>query len=78
MEGGVGRGVGGSGGEGGGGGGVGVCEGEGGGVGELFGGGQGGDEECLDWKARVSIRAYCWSQQGRGATYAPVRSRRCC
>ena len=78
LEGAVGRGVGGSGGEGGGGGGEGVCEGEGGGVSELFGGGQGGDEECLDWKDRVSIRAYCWSQKGRGGTYAPVRSRRCC
>ena len=32
----------------GGGGGVGVCEGEGGGVSDLFGGGEGGDEDGLD------------------------------
>ena len=49
MEGGGGRGVGGGGGEGGGGGGVGICQGEGGGIGDLFGGGEGGDEDCLDW-----------------------------
>lgn len=50
LKGGGGGGVGGEGGEGGGGGRVGVCEGEGGGVGDLFVGGEGGDEECLDWK----------------------------
>lgn len=49
LEGGeAGGGVCGSGGEGGGGGRVGVCEGEGGGVGDLFGGGEGGDEDGLD------------------------------
>ena len=57
---------------GGGGGGVGVCEGEGGGVGDLFGGGEGGDEDGLDWEGFSSAYDHISGYTGERCTYAPV------
>lgn len=68
MEGGCCRGVGGGGGEGGSRGGVGVCEGEGGGVGDLFVGGEGGDEERLDWEVCVSVWLWLFGCEGGKGT----------